>query len=305
MDKEKPEGCGRGGRVAWHPAFYGALRLELEEYKDALSFEAERQLSAEPLIIDVVIVRKLAGVRIEKSIGRLFRERNIIEYKSPEDTLTAWDVHKGLAYSHLYMSQERVGVGEVTLTFVSGRRPRKALEYMERECGLEREEMEAGIHWLRGGDVAMQVIDTRRLDEEGNGWLCGLRRGLGAERLARVLERSRGRLEEGGMGAYLYAVLEANAEALKEVREMKGGYTLEKFVEEAGLAAKWRNQGLEKGMERGIAQGMERGIAQGMEKGIMQVARAMLRKRLPEELIRESTGLTAEQIRRLRRQDAL
>jgi hypothetical protein len=81
----------------------------LEEYRDGLSFEAERPLGAEPLIIDVVIVKKAPGVRIEKNIGRIFRERNIIEYKSPYDTLTAWDVHKGLAYSHLYMSQERVG----------------------------------------------------------------------------------------------------------------------------------------------------------------------------------------------------
>jgi hypothetical protein len=81
------------------------------------------------------------------------------------------------------------------------------------------------------------------------------------------------------MGTYLYAALEANAEALKEVKEMKGGYTLEKFIEEAGLAAKWRNRGVERGMEKGIAQ--------GMEKGIMQVARAMLRKRLLAELIQK------------------
>ncbi|MDR1219839.1 MAG: hypothetical protein LBK73_09560, partial [Treponema sp.] len=78
---------------------------------------------------------------------------------------------------------------------------------------------------------------------------------------------------------------EANAEKLKEVGEMKGGYTLERYVEEAGLAAKWRNQGL--------------------QKGIMQVAQAMVKKRLPLELIQESTGLTVEQIRRLQQQDAL
>jgi predicted transposase/invertase (TIGR01784 family) len=64
-------------------------------------------------------------------------------------------------------------------------------------------------------------------------------------------------------------------------------------VEEAGLAAKWRNQGLQTGLEK------------GMEKGIMQVAQAMVKKRLPLELIQESTGLTAEQIRRLQQQDAL
>ncbi|MDR1219832.1 MAG: hypothetical protein LBK73_09520, partial [Treponema sp.] len=78
---------------------------------------------------------------------------------------------------------------------------------------------------------------------------------------------------------------EANAEKLKEVGEMKGGYTLERYVEEAGLAAKWRNQGLQK----------------GLEKGVLQMAKKMLGKRLPLELIEEITGLTAEQIRRLER----
>ncbi|MDR2783234.1 MAG: hypothetical protein LBB48_05265 [Treponema sp.] len=86
------------------------------------------------------------------------------------------------------------------------------------------------------------------------------------------------------MGAYLYAVLEANAEILKEVGKMKR-YTLEKFSEEAGLAAKWRNQGLERGIER--------------------VAKAMLRKGPALEIIRESTGLALEEIKRLERETAL
>ncbi|MDR2793876.1 MAG: hypothetical protein LBB61_09475, partial [Treponema sp.] len=98
MSKEKPEGGKKKERIAWHPAFYGALRLELEDYLDVLSFEAEHQLTTEPLIIDVIIVKKPAGVKIEKNIGRIFRERNIIEYKSPQDYLTEGDFHKGLAY---------------------------------------------------------------------------------------------------------------------------------------------------------------------------------------------------------------
>jgi hypothetical protein len=44
---------------------------------------------------------------------------------------------------------------------------------------------------------------------------------------------------------------------------------------------------------------------QGMEKGIMQVARRMMRKRLPLEVIQESTGLTMEQLKRLEQDSAL
>ncbi|MDR2784144.1 MAG: hypothetical protein LBB48_09975 [Treponema sp.] len=90
-------GPGRGGVRRSGAAFYGDPRLEPEEYADALAFEAERQLGGEPPAIDAVIVKKHPGVKIEKHLGRIFRERNIIGYESSGDSLTAGDFHKGLA----------------------------------------------------------------------------------------------------------------------------------------------------------------------------------------------------------------
>jgi hypothetical protein len=43
--------------ISWHPAFVQAIKLELEPYRDSLEFIAEYQLTAEPLEIDVVIIR--------------------------------------------------------------------------------------------------------------------------------------------------------------------------------------------------------------------------------------------------------
>ncbi|MDR2446260.1 MAG: hypothetical protein LBD58_03050 [Treponema sp.] len=97
---------------------------------------------------------------------------------------------------------------------------------------------------------------------------------VSGKRLRKAQERSEGRLKGPYMGAYLHAALEANAEILKE----------------AGLAAKWRSQGLKRGLEKG-------GLAGGEK---------MLSKRSPLELIEESAGLSAERIRRLQQQqDAL
>ena len=39
-------------RIAWHPAFFEAVQLELEPYLDALEFLTEYQLTSEPLKID-------------------------------------------------------------------------------------------------------------------------------------------------------------------------------------------------------------------------------------------------------------
>ena len=45
-------------RIAWHPAFYQAIRAELVQYEDILHYEAEHQLTSEPLRMDILIIKK-------------------------------------------------------------------------------------------------------------------------------------------------------------------------------------------------------------------------------------------------------
>ena len=67
-------------RIAWHPAFFGAIQLELDEYSDALQFISEYQLTTEPLRIDVVIIKKTADIPIKKNIAEIFRPTFFIEH---------------------------------------------------------------------------------------------------------------------------------------------------------------------------------------------------------------------------------
>jgi len=60
-------------RIFWHPAFFEAIQMELEEYSASLQFISEFQLSSEPLRIDVVIIKKTADVPIKKNIAQIFR----------------------------------------------------------------------------------------------------------------------------------------------------------------------------------------------------------------------------------------
>ena len=71
-------------KIYWHEGFYGALQYELHEYKDSLKFQYEHQLSKEALRMDVLIIKKDKGVRIEKNIGRIFREHNVFEFVRQE-----------------------------------------------------------------------------------------------------------------------------------------------------------------------------------------------------------------------------
>jgi hypothetical protein len=38
-------------QIKWHQAFYGAIHLELEDYRDSLEFHAEHRLTTEPAIL--------------------------------------------------------------------------------------------------------------------------------------------------------------------------------------------------------------------------------------------------------------
>lgn len=62
--------------IQWHPGFYSAAELELHSDKGVLAFQREYNLSKEPLRMDLLIIKKLADVRIENEIGRIFKRYN-------------------------------------------------------------------------------------------------------------------------------------------------------------------------------------------------------------------------------------
>ena len=74
--------------LPWHPGFFAGIQIEFEEEAHKLTFENEHQLGTDPMRIDVLIIKKLTSESIRKNIGRIFREHNLIEYKSPEDYLS-------------------------------------------------------------------------------------------------------------------------------------------------------------------------------------------------------------------------
>ncbi|MDR2483394.1 MAG: hypothetical protein LBD08_07170 [Treponema sp.] len=128
-----------GERINWHQAFYGALHLELDEYRSCLEFETEHQLTAEPLRIDMLIIKKRPEIIIRKNIGVIFRQDNVIEFKSPDDYISVDDFYKTMAYCYLYAAIERIPVTRLSLTLAWSGYPRNAAEHgwevRERESG--------------------------------------------------------------------------------------------------------------------------------------------------------------------------
>ncbi|MDR0731381.1 MAG: hypothetical protein LBF63_06905 [Treponema sp.] len=240
-------------RIPWHPAFVQALKLELERYKDALEFTSEYQLNAEPLEIDLVIVKKEPGLVIEKNIVRIFRRVNILEYKSPEDYFSVYDFYKVPSYAYLYAALNKTGTRDMTVSTIETRHPRDLFAYLEGEnCSVTA--ASPGVCVVGGYPVAIRVIESRKLPFEENLWLKGLGNDLNAAVAGAILEESRKRATE--IGAYIHAVLSANKETIEEILRIADGTLpldemMTELMKEFGLTAKWEKRGEDRGKRTG------------------------------------------------------
>jgi hypothetical protein len=163
---ETPENLPEDERISWHPAFFEAIQLELEEYGDYLQFISEYQLTKEPLRIDVVIIKKSRDIPIKKNIAAIFRKDNIVEYKSPDDYVSVEDFYLVYGYACLYVTLNKVSIQDLTLTFVESRYPRELITHLKEERGYTVEEKQPGIYTIKGDILPIQIIDSRKLSGE-------------------------------------------------------------------------------------------------------------------------------------------
>jgi hypothetical protein len=263
------------GRISWHPAFLEAMRLELEQYGDRLEFKPEYQLTSESLRIDLLIIKKPKNLVITKNIAAIFRETNIIEYKSPDDYVSVEDFYKVYGYACLYIALNKTPVTDITITFVENRYPRNLTGYLKTVRRFDIEESGPGIYTVRGDAIPIQIIEGRRLPAEENAWLRDLDHGLDPAELIRISTKIDRLGKAANIGAYTEALFRANSAALREVLTMSdAAVTLEKVFEETGLIRKWE--------------------ARGEAQSKAEVAKKLISMGLPLGQVAEATGLDPE-----------
>jgi hypothetical protein len=289
---EPPEGF-PGKRITWHTAFCDAIRMELMAYSDILDFDIEHPLTREPLRVDVIIIKKKKDVVIEKNIAAIFRGRNIMEYKSPEDSLTIADFHQVMAYAHLYCTAPEKGdIRDLTVTFVVSREPRELKGYLREVYGYSLTEKWPGITVITGDVLGMQILERKKLAEGEAFWLASLGGDLSIEGMRAVLAEAK-RVPKGSpLGAYLYMLMMANPRKAQEVLKMADMATIDEVFEGLGIIEYYEARG----EVRGEAQGKAQGEIEGKKEKAIEIAGNLKKIGLPLEQIVESTGLTAEQI---------
>ena len=175
--------------LQWHPAFCSSLQIELEG--EPLEFVNEFNLTRKPLQIDVLVIKKIAARTVQKSIGKLFRTHNIVEFKSPDDTLSINDFYKVLGYACIYQANTKtvmkIRPDEITMSFVCNQFPRKMVKWLKQMYGSQIEQKYPGIFYLSRLPFSTQIIVLKKISKEEHKWLSRLRPGLNAKSDLNVL----------------------------------------------------------------------------------------------------------------------
>ena len=211
-------------KIQWHPAFDAALQIEFGDEAKYLEFDPEHLISKKPMQIDV-LVKNEKHVKLKKNIGRIFRQYNIIEYKSPEDDLDIDDFYKTYAYACLYKSDtetvDLIPADELTITFVCYHYPRNMLRKLEQDRKMAVEQEDSGIYYLTGDAIPIQLVIVPKLSKEHNYWLNNLRNDLKAgSEIKNFIESYSKNKNSKLYQALADAVMRANWEKLKEGSNM-------------------------------------------------------------------------------------
>jgi len=208
------------GKIYWHGAHFEALQLELHEYEDALVFEKEHELSKEALRMDTLIIKKIKNVQIEKNIGKISKNHNIVEYKSEKDNFSFWDYQKILGYAFIYSSFEKVQMSEITISISLTIFPRELVKTLEVERGFTVQDEGNGIYYIYGDIVPIQILESKNLSEGENLFLRNLRSNLSSTDVRKTLESYKERKPLDDKNVYLDRLVKANQNAFMEAMSM-------------------------------------------------------------------------------------
>ncbi len=254
-------------KIQWHPAFDAALQIEFGDEAKYLEFDPEHLISKKPMQIDV-LVKNEKHVKLKKNIGRIFRQYNIIEYKSPEDDLDIDDFYKTYAYACLYKSDtetvDLIPADELTITFVCYHYTRNMIRKLEQDRKFSVEQQDSGIYYLIGDAIPIQLVIVPKLSKEHNYWLNNLRNDLKAgSEIKNFIESYSKNKNSKLYQALADAVMRANWEKLKEGSNMCEALK-ELFADDLRES---REQGIIEGRNAGRIEGRNAGRIEGIIEG--------------------------------------
>ena len=282
--KDSPE------KIQWHPAFAAAMGLEFKSDYEFVRIEQEHNLSKEPLRIDLLVLKvNNTDRKFSNEIGHIMKTYNIIEYKSPEDSLNIDDYYKTIGYASLYKGMgkyvNRIPAREVTVSMFCTRKPVKMLN-MLKEDGAVIEQKFPGIYYITGNTLfPVQIVVVKELDKQTHSSLRVLTDNADIEDVETFLQNSV-KTNEPWEREDIDAVLQASVSANKELYEA--------IRRDSGMC-----QALRELMKDEIDKEIEGAESRGEKRGEANLISNMYNNGVTPEQISNMTNLKLDKVKRI------
>lgn len=226
MKEEKKEKI-KEEYTQWHPAFCSAIKLELVENKEDLDYINEYNINTKPIQIDLLVIKKSQDVSVNNEIGKIFRGYNIMEYKSPEDSLNVDTLIKVYGYACLYKSNEsyvdEIQLDDITISLVREGYPRELFKWFKRN-GYQVEEKFKGIYYVKKeGLFPIQIIVGKQLNSDNHLWLKSLSQKMTERDVEKLILRIQ-KLSDQGDKNHAESILQVSVKENRDIFDrMKEG----------------------------------------------------------------------------------
>ena len=282
-------------RIQWHPAFYAAANLEFREDIEFLERKTEYNLSKEPIRIDLLIIKDDAlshGIRNE--IGHIMRKYNVIEYKSPEDSLNIDDYYKTVGYACLYKgygkTTDAIQSDQITVSLFREKYPDKLFDMLKAE-GHKIEEKYPGIYYITDNvTFPTQVVVTSQLSKTLHSSLRVLSNSVvkeDVEQFLKVNADAKTQQERNDINAVLNASARANIEVYEEIRRS------------SGMSCEALRELFKDELEEAYSNGEERGEIRGKDAAQREIIIKMKNKGYSTSQISELFNMNPEDIEKI------
>ena len=220
--------------IRWHGAFATTIAYELADYASQLSMETERQLSKEALRIDVLVIKKDKDVMIEKNIGKIFKEHNIIEYKSPTDYLSVHDYNKVKGYAYLYSAFEGIELSQITVSFLIPEITPSLRTYLTNSQDFAITNVDDGLNYIDDKSFSVQIIEQKKLSADKNLFFSSLTNQPTIKNWDTLLKEMVNQGKPLKNNPLLEVLAQANPDDFMEVISMQTGSRYEEVMRELG-----------------------------------------------------------------------
>ena len=278
----------------WHPAFCSAIKLELAADKKYLEYTNEYNLTRKPLQIDLLIIKKAKEYQVKNEIGRIFRTHNIMEYKSPEDSLNINTFIKVIAYACLYKVSEKrideINLQDITLTFIREKFPYKLAKWLKKNGYIIEERYRGIFYVIKENTFLTQIVVTNRLSRENQKWLTLLNQNLSKEDAERAIEQTNvltEKDEKDFADSVLQVAVAENEQIFHGVKEAVDNNmceALRKLMEPE--INEMKEAAIAEGRAEGIIAGRAEGIAAGRAEAEAEMQRIVEAMRLENEALK-------------------